>query len=483
MASITTLGVGSGLDLNTIVTQLVALERQPINALQTKASTLNSQISLFGQMNSLFSSLQNATNKLTDTTLWQKATATSADTTTVAVSSGSGAAAGSYAVTVQALAGNQTVTMDTALASSTDLVGQGKLTLQLGSWDAGMTTLTDKPDSAAVSIDISATDTLADLRDKINSADAGVTASLVTDASGVRLAIRSKDSGAVNGFRLSVDDIDGALIDGAGLSRFAFDPAVTTSGLVLKQSASNARALVNGIAVESASNEISGAIDGLTLSLRKINATPVNVTVSRDRDAVSAGIKAFVDAYNAVAGFLNAQTKYDAGSKVGGPLQGDAVANGLTTQLRGILNTASGASSVYGRLSDLGLQSQRDGTLTINQTKLDAAIDGNLAELKKAFTATDTTTEAPNEGFARRFAKLASRVLASDGTINTRTQSLQKQVSKNTAEQDRISDRVDLFQKRLIAQYTTLDSNVAKLNALQSYVTQQIAQMNRSTST
>jgi len=483
MASITTLGVGSGLDLNTIVTQLVALERQPIQALQARANTMNSQISLFGRINSLFSSMQTAANKLTDTTVWQRTVASSGDTTSVAVSSGSGAAAGSYAVTVQALAGNQTVASDVALPAATDLVGAGRMTLQLGTWDAGMTTLTDKPDSPSVDIDISATDTLETLRDKINSANAGVTASLVTDANGVRLALRAKESGAVNGFRLSVDDIDGALIDGIGLSRFAFDPAVTTSGLVLKQSASNAQALVNGIAVESATNDITGAVDGLTLSLRKITAAPVNVSVNRDRDAVIAGVKSFVEAYNGVVAFLAEQTKYDAASKSGGPLQGDAVANGLTTQLRGILNSASGASSIYARLSDLGLQSQRDGTLTINQTKLDNAVDKNPEELRKVFANSDTDGIDPdNNGFARRFAALAGKVLAVDGTVNTRTQSLQKQISKNSAEQDRISDRADLFQKRLIAQYTALDSNVAKLNALQSYVTQQIAQMNRSTS-
>jgi len=480
MASITSLGVGSGLDLNTIVTQLVALERQPIQTLQTKASTLNSQISLFGKVSSLFSGLQTAANKMTDTTLWQKSIASTSDSTSVAVSSGSSAAAGSYAVSVSALAGNQTVTMDNALASSTDLVGQGRLTLQLGTWDSGMTALTDKASSPPVSIDVSATDTLESLRDKINSADAGVTASLVTDANGVRLALRSKDSGAANGFRLSVDDVDGNLIDGAGLSRFAFDPPATTSGLVLKQSASNARALVNGIAVESATNDVTGAVDGLTLSLRKVTTSPVSVSVSRDRDAVMTGVKGFVDAYNAVVSFLSDQTKYDAASKSGGPLQGDAVANGLMTQLRGILNNASGASSVFGRLSDIGLASQRDGTLTINQTKLDAAVDNNLPELKKAFANSDTTTP-DNNGFARRFATMASQVIASDGTVSTRTQSLQKQVTKNSDEQTRLNDRVDLFQKRLIAQYTALDANVAKLNALQSYVTQQIAQMNKST--
>ena len=478
MASFTSLGVGSGLDLNTIVTQLVALERQPLQALQTKASGLNSQISLFGRVNSLFSSLQTAANKLTDTTLWQKSTVSSSNAAVVSASGTSGAP-GSYAVTVQKLAGNQTVAMDTALSGSDALVGQGTLRLQLGSWDTDQTAFTPKDGSDELAIDITATDTLATLRDKINAAGGGVKASLVTDASGVRLALRSDSSGLVNGFRLSVDDIDGNLIDGAGLSRFAFDPPVTTSGLVLKQSAENSRAVVNGIAVESASNEISGAVDGVTLTVLQESATATNVTVKRDKESVTTAVKAFAEAYNAVVSYLAEQTRYDAGSKTAGALQGDSTAVGLISQLRGVLNGASGASASFPRLSDLGLQAQRDGTLKVDSGKLDAATN-NLDEMKKAFANADGLNAA-NNGFARRYATLSAQVLATDGALSTRTASLQKLVSKNSAEQDKVNERVERVQARLVAQYTALDSNVAKLNSLGGYVTQMIAQMNKST--
>ncbi len=481
MASFTSLGVGSGLDLNTIVTQLTALERRPVQALQTQASSLNSQISLFGKISGLFSDLQTAANKLTDNSVWQSATVASGDSTSVAATGSSGAAAGSYAVTVEALAGNQTVVSGTPLTDSGALVGEGTLKLQLGQWDGTQSAFTAKSGSSELSISVSASDTLATLRDKINSAGAGVTASLVSDANGVRLALRSADSGAANGFRLSVDDVDGNLIDGGGLSRFAFDPPATNSGLVLKASGSNARATVNGIAVESATNDISGAIDGVTLNLRKLTSSAVNVSVSRDKDAVTAGVKGFVDAYNALAGYLSEQTKYDATSKTGGPLQGDSAATGLQAQLRTILNAPSGASSVFGHLSDMGLQSQRNGTITINSAKLSDAVNNHLDELKKAFSASDSVTAA-NNGFARRYATLAGQVTGTSGAITARTQSLQKMVTKNGEAQDRVNQHADDFQSRLVAQYTKLDANVAKLNALSSYVTQQIAQMNKSTS-
>jgi flagellar hook-associated protein 2 len=482
MASFTSLGVGSGLDLNTIVTQLVALERRPLQQMQSRSNELSSQISLYGKINGLFSGLQTAANKLNDPTLWTRASVSSGDATAVSVTASNGAAVGNYAVTVQALAGNQTVASRTALPAATDLVGAGTLTLQLGSWDAGQANFSAKAGSGEVTVEVTATDTLQSLRDKINSAGMGVTASLVTDANGVRLSLRSQTSGAENGFRVGVTDDDGLPGDGAGLSRFAFDPPNGAGAdMERMQPASNAVALVNGIRVESSSNELSGVVEGLTITLRKESPTAVNLTATRDREAVLSAVKSFAEAYNALASYLSEQTKYDAGSKVAGPLQGDSAATSMQAQLRSVLNTSSGASATYARLSDIGLQSQRDGTLVINQSKLEAAVD-NPTELKKAFANSDAGNSS-NNGFARRYAALATQVLGVDGTVTTRTQGLQKMVSKLSEDQARLNDRVDLFQQRLIAQYTALDANVAKLNALSSYVTQQIAQMNRSTST
>lgn len=479
MAAFTSLGVGSGLDLNTIVTQLVALERRPLQTMQSQAASLNNKVSLYGRINSLFSGLKDASNKLTDTSLWQKTAVTTSDASAVAVSSSNGAAVGNYSITVGNLAANQTVASGSALGASSDLVGSGTLRLQLGSWSGAPPAFATKSGSSEYEISVDNTDTLATLRDKINAAGAGVTASLVTDASGVRLALRSVDSGVENGFRLAVTDGDGLANDNAGLSRFAYDPPDSTVGMVVKQAADNARATINGIPVESAGNDITGAVDGLTLSLRKESATAVNVAVSRDRDAIVAGIKSFADAYNALVGYISEQTKYDAGSKTGGPLQGEGAATSMQTQLRNVLNTASGASATFARMSDVGLEVQRNGTLSVNQTKLDAAA-GNLVELKKAFASSDGVVAA-NNGFARRYATLASDVLGIGGPLTARTDGLRKLLTKNGDDQTRLNDRVDQFQQRLVAQYTAMDANVAKLNALSSYVTQQIAQMNRST--
>ncbi len=475
MPAITSLGIGSGADINSIVTQLVALESRPLVQMRNAANTLQTQVSSYGQLSSLFGALQSAANNLTGNSLWNKSTATSSDDTAVTVVGGSTAAAGSYAVSVQRLAANQTVVSTSPYADASALVGSGTLTLDIGQWDLPPMNFLPQVGRAPVTLPITASDTLQTLRDKINGLGAGVNASIVTDSSGARLSLRSSSSGAENGFRLSVADDDGNNADAAGLSRFAFNPAGGSTQMEQKLAASNAEATVNGIAVVSASNELSGVIDGMTLRLRKVSSA--DVAVSSDREAVKTAIQGFADAYNTLSKAITDQTKYDPGTKVGGPLQGDSAATGLQRQLRTLLNVASGASATFGRLSDVGLQVQRDGTLKVDGSKLDSAT-ANLTELKKAFANADVGNSA-NDGFARRYATLATQVLGSDGSLTTRTEGLRTRITRNGEDQANLSDRVERFRARLVAQYTVLDGNLSKLNALSSYVTQQMNALNR----
>ena len=477
MPAITSLGIGSGADINSIVTQLVALESRPLVLMRNAATTLQTQVSSYGQLSSLFGALQTSANNLTGSSLWSRSTATSSDDTAVAVVGGSTAAAGSYAVSVQKLAANQTVVSTTRYADASQLVGSGTLTLELGQWDLPPMNFLPQVGRTPVTVPITASDTLQTLRDKINGLGAGVNASIVTDSNGARLSLRSADSGASNGFRLSVADDDLNNTDANGLSRFAFNPGGGTAQMEQKLAASNAEATVNGIAVVSASNQLSGVVDGLTLRLRKENFGSASVAVTSDRDAVKTAIQSFADAYNALSKAITDQTKYDPGSKVGGPLQGDSAATGLQRQLRTLLNVASGASATFSRLSDVGLQVQRDGTLKVDSGKLDSAT-ANLAELKKAFSNSDTNNSA-NNGFARRYAALATQVLGSDGSLTTRTEGLRNRITKNGEDQAHLSDRVERFRARLVAQYTVLDGNLSKLNALSSYVTQQMAMLSK----
>ena len=477
MPAITSLGIGSGVDINSMVTQLVALESRPLLEMRSAAASLQTQVSSYGQLSSLFGALQAAANKLTGSSLWTKSTATSSDDTAVAVVGGSTAAAGSYAISVQKLAANQTVVSTTRYADASALVGSGTLTLELGQWDLPPMNFLPQVGRTPVTLPITASDTLQTLRDKINGLGAGINAAIVTDSSGARLSLRSSSSGADNGFRVSVADDDGVNTDAAGLSRFAFNPGGGSTQMEQKLAAGNAEATVNGIAVVSASNELGTVIDGLTLRLRKAGFGSADVAVTSDREAVKTAIQSFADAYNALSKAITEQTKYDPATKVGGPLQGDSAATGLQRQLRNLLNVGSGASATFGRLSDVGLQVQRDGTLSVDSAKLDSAT-ANLTELKKAFANADPGNSA-NDGFARRYSALATQVLGTDGSLTTRTEGLRERLTRNGEDQVRVSERVQRFQARLVAQYTAMDANLSRLNALSSYVTQQMNALNK----
>ncbi len=475
MPAITSLGIGSGADLNSLVTQLVAVERQPLQQMRTAASGLQTQVSSYGKLSSLLSGLQTAANKLNSAALWSQTSARSSDDAAVGVVGGSGAAAGNYNVSVSKLATSQTVVTANSLSSATAAVGSGTMTLELGEWEQEPLQFVPHVGRDPGTITIEADDTLTSLRDKINALDGGVTASLVTDSSGVRLSLRSTASGKENGFRVQVSDNDGTPSDNSGLSRFAYDPAGSTSGTELKLAGANAQAVVNGIPVSSASNDLSGVVEGVTFKLRKENFGSAEVAVSADSENVKKAIQAFADSYNELAKNISEQTRFDPTSRQSGPLQGDSAVGSIQRQLRGLISSPSGASSSFSRLSDVGLQLQRDGTLSFNATKLDTALT-NPAELKKAFSNVDGGN-SNNNGFARRYADLATQVLGTDGTLTTRTQSLQKMLSQNSDAQARLNDRVDRFQQRLVQQYTALDGNLSRLNALSSSVTQQLSKL------
>ena len=477
MATISSAGIGSGLDVNSIVTQLVAIERQPITDLQTKATQIQTQISEFGKQKSALATLRDAASKLTSSDFWGQTTGASSDTSTVNVTTTTGAAAGTYAVAVTSLAAAQS-TATGVFAGSTATPGAGTLHIELGSWGTGQTSFTPKTGATAVDITVAATDTLAQVRDKINSANAGVTAIVLTDASGSRLMMRSTATGTENAFRTSVVDADGTNTNATGLSALAYDPSSAAGVMTRTQTAANAVATLNGLPITSASNTLTNVVDGVTLKLSGITSAPVNVNVLQDNDALKKQLQAFADAYNAVQTLITTQTKYDASTKTGGPLQGDGAAVGLQRSLRNLAGTSSGASSTFARLADAGLGTDATGQMVITAAKLDNAL-ANPTELKKLFSNTDLAV-ASNNGIGRQFRVLADSFLSVDGSLNTRADGLRQRLDSNKSQQDKLTDRVAQVEKRLRAQYTALDTQMATLNSLSSYVTQQIAQFNKS---
>ena len=488
--SISSAGLGSGLDVKSIISSLMAVESQPLTLLQNKAASVQTEISAVGQIQSLTSTLSDKAHALSSTTLWTQTTSSSADTTAVTADTSNGTAApGDYSVSVQQMAQGQTVTSSAAAGST---LSAGTISIQLGTYKSDgatpPTTTFDPASSAKVDIPIGASETsLSAIRDKINAANAGVQASIITDANGSRLSLRSSSTGAANGFQITATETADDGNPATGLSALNFDgsSAATNSQMALNQSALNAKATVNGIDIESASNKLSNISDGLSLTLLRKTDNPVDVTVSADTASMQKAITDFVSAYSALQSYISLQTKYDAGtavsagtSRTDGPLQGDPSIVGFQNQLRAIVTTQSTTSSMFGRLSDIGIAVQKDGTLSVaSSTKLTSAL-AHPDELSKLFTTYGTTNE--NTGIAVRFASLADKATGVDGSLYSRSAGLQGELSRNQQQQDDMQTHLDATQERLTAQYQALDTTMSKMTALSSYVSQQVALMQKS---
>ena len=463
--SISSTGVGSGLDVKSIVTQLVAIEKQPLQQLQTKASTFQTQLSLYSKVKSQVSALGDAAATLAGASGWNAQKAGSSNAAAVGVTAGSSASSAALSVQVQQLARAQT-SASIGIAAGAAAGAAGSLSIELGDWTGGSFV---SGGTASLVVAIDSADTLSVIAGKINAAGAGVTATLLKDGSNERLVLRSADTGATAGFRINSPA----------------DPGLSPLGLTnpdhpsfVGQTALNAELTVNGVSVTSASNKVSDVIPGVALQLSQVTVAPVEVVIENDLDAVQKNIQSFVDAYNAVNQTLSDATKYTAATKTGGPLQGDAVTLGLQNALRAMLGSTS-TGSTFSYLSDVGIERQTDGSLKINETKLTGA-KLNLANLKELFTANngDVTTN----GFGLKVRDFSRALVAFDGAITNKSTALQASIKRNSADQDRVTDRATRIEAQLYKQYTALDAQMATLNGLSSFVTAQLAVWNKSTS-
>jgi flagellar hook-associated protein 2 len=471
MATISSPGIGSGLDVSSIVSQLVALDKAPLTQLKTAATSFQTKLSTYGTIKSQMSALGDAAAKLSASGGWNAVGATSSNPSAVGVTVSAGAPATSLTMEVSVLAKAQSAASTAVPTGSA--VGSGSMTIELGTWSgssfaAGAGT--------PVSISIAAgEDTLAEIAAKINDADAGVSATVLKDASGERLLLRSKETGEENGFRITVADDDGNHTDLGGLSSLAFS-AGNTAGTTQTQAGVNAQATINGVAITSASNRLSDTLPGMTLQLSQVTTAPVEIEVSSDLEAVRTNVQAFIDAYNTIATTLASATRYDAGSKSAGALQGDSTATGLQNALRGMMRSVT-SSTPFSRLVDAGIEMSSSGKLELDSEKFDAALSGNLQGLKNLFTS--VTGDNATEGFGLKIKKFATGLVESDGTLGNKTKALQKSIDRNTIEQERVNDRAARNELRYLAQYNAMDANVARLNSINSFISQQITLWNK----
>lgn len=446
MASISSAGIGSGLDVNSLVTQLVAAERSgadtQLNKLSSKA---NAQISALGTFKGALSAFKDAMAALKSGGV-TKTSAQSGDSTVFTASAVSGSAAGFYDVEVVSLA-RAAKLASTSYASSATSVGTGTITIASGATSFSVT-LADGADS------------LADLRDAINNAsgNTSVSASIVSDSNGAHLVLSGRNSGAANGISVT---------SASALDNSAFFSTSVT------QAAADAHLKVDGTDAYSASNSVSDVIDGVTLTLLKPSSGSVSLNLAMDSKSASDAVQKFVNSYNALVTISTSLTKYDTSTKTGAALIGDASVRGVLQQLRGLLGgDAAGSGSAYANLAALGISTKTDGTLSVDSSKLSAAVASDATSVQKLFTA--------DNGYATRVGTLLTTYLGSDGQIDARTASLQAQLKDVSRQRDQLDARMTKFEARYRAQFTALDTLISQMKTTQSFLTQQLASLTSS---
>lgn len=449
MASITSAGIGSGLDVESIISQLMALERQPIQKLQSKQSQVNAQISAYGSLKSKISDFQSAMSALGSASSFKLYQAVSSNESVFTATADSDAAAGSYSIDVAAIAERQKLS-SAAYTDSSTTVGEGTLNISVGS------------DSFDVVID-SSNSTVAGVRDAINNAsdNTGVTATIVTDDNGSHLVLSSDDTGTANALTVTVSgDSDGNDTDTAGLSALVYDAGVTENLSEIK-AAADAVVDIDGFTVTSSSNTISDAVDGISITAKSVGTASLEVT--RDDEAILESVNGFAEAFNALRSEINTQRS--------GQLEADSTLLSIERAIFDVLNDGSDITgSSFNYLIEAGVSINEEGVMEVDSDAVSAAMDSDFSSFVNLFS-------AEGEGYADRLESLADGWLANDGLIDAREEGLNTQLDRLEDDELRLEARLEIVEQRIRAQYTALDTLVSELSNSGNFLLQQLATM------
>ncbi|MDR2613972.1 MAG: flagellar filament capping protein FliD [Candidatus Accumulibacter sp.] len=442
-------GLISGLDVNSLITASMALDRLPLERAQKQLSSTESKISAVGQIKSAIAGLQEAAKNVSDSSkLYSyKASLGNADVGTVTASGK--AVAGTYNLKVEQLATNHKLNTTGAI----DLSQGGKLEIQVG--DNG----------TAKEVNIASGASLADVAKAINDADAGVSATVVN---GAQLVLTSKETGEANKIRID------STIKGLG-----FDPDLNATdqaaagNMTQTTAAQNAIVKIDGITLSSPSNTITNAVTGVDLSLKATTEKdkPTQLVVKNDTSELESRLNKFVEAYNKARSTMQELSKYDAsGSAKHGVLNGDSTVRGAMDELRGLLSTVpAGVSEAFPSLVNLGVESSATGTLSLDTSKLQKAMQADFASVTKSVAAYGSAFEA-----------LASKMNGTNGLIANRLDGLNStssQLKDTITVQER---RLATVQARYEKQFANLESLLSSLTSTGNYLTQQLSSLAKS---
>lgn len=461
MASISSLGIGSGLKLGDILDSLTAAEKSTLTPITKQQSSYTAKLSAYGTLNSALVSFQTANTALSKADLFTATTTTSSSDAFSATTTGS-AIAGKYTISVTQLAQAQTLTTGAQKDNKTAIAtSSSTLTIQQGG------------DKKPVTIDISAANSsLTGIRDAINNAKAGVSASVINVGNGeYRLSITSNETGQDNAMTLSVTG-DSAMQDLLGFNGNSSDKS---NGMTESVNAQNAKLTVNNVAIENSSNTISDALEDITLNLSDITTGNQTLTITQDNTKAQEAIKAWVTAYNALQDTFSTLTKYtavDAGSDAqdtsNGALIGDSTLRTVQTQLKSVLSNTLSSSS-YKTLAQIGITTDPgNGQLKIDDTKLNAALQKDSSGVGQLIVGDGKKT-----GITTAIGSNLTSWLSTTGIIQAAKDGVSKTLNKLTKEYNTASDLIDQKVARYKAQFTQLDVMMTSLNSTSSYLTQQ----------
>lgn len=435
----------SGLDVQSLVSQLMSIERQPIDKLNTKVSDFQSRISSFGTLSGLVSSLQTAAQGLKSTL--QGFGATPADTTILSATASSSAAAGTYTIEVSRLAKAQTL-VTAGQASQTLPVSSSESTIEIALGSA-----------APASVTIPAGATLQGIRDAINGANLGVTASIINDGSATpyRLVLTANEAGtskAISSITSSDANLN-ALLNFDGTAGSAMEQKVVPQTALFK---------VNNIDIESSSNTYTDAIQGVTLTLKKETTTATTLTVARDTAAVKTAADKFVEAYNALYSQLKSRSAFKTATSAGGALAGDNTVRQMLNEMREIISTPA-TGGTLGYLSEIGITTQAGGGLKLDSSKFNTALEQNFADVSNLFNGAT--------GFGTRLDAWATSVTQTGGLISQRTDILNDSIKGYNAKIEQLEKRMTVLQKQYTTTYTNLNMLLISMNDTSNYLTSQ----------
>jgi flagellar hook-associated protein 2 len=451
MSSITFSGLSTGIDTASMIEQLVNLERVPINQLQQRKSNYQNQISIVQNLNSKLQALQTKAQDLDTLEEFLSYETTSSDNEYISVSATGKANPGSYSIDVQNLAeAERRYSKGFTAKDEAGVAGEGTLTIQVGDGDA-------------VDITIEATDTLESIVSKINSADIEASAGILYDGTNYYLQVSGTETGLENAITISES---GGTID--------MDLEDAAANIV--QAAEDSVIVMDGFTITSASNEVTTAIPGVTLTLHSdttaADVDPVDINISPNSKEIQDKIKGLVDAYNSVVSIIHQEFSFDGEAKGANRLTGDSTLRGVQMQLGQLLSSSlDDLPGSLTALSQLGIKSQNDGTISIDTTALEEAIADDARGVAELFSG---TSDHAIEGLGDKLdALIETFVDYSEGILTAKINGMNSTVASIQKSIDRQEAYVDKFEEKLRAQFTSMEVTMSSLMSQSNFLASQ----------